>query len=102
MKAKTFISLLAGLAAGAALGILYAPDKGSQTRAKVKKAAKDGLDNMNVNIDEATDTIKSLRETLREKGEEIMEGTRNILLEQLDRLEKAIRKAEESEENDGE
>ena len=39
---KSFLSILAGLAAGAAIGILYAPDKGWKTRARVKKAAANG------------------------------------------------------------
>ena len=95
MKPKTFFSLLTGLAAGAALGLLYAPDKGEKTRARVKKAAEDGIDS--IPVDDAKESLKSLRETLKSKGEEIKEGTRDILLSQLDRLEKAIRKAEEYE-----
>lgn len=95
MKPKTFFSLLAGLAAGAALGVLYAPDKGEKTRARVKKAAEDGLDSLPV--DDAKESLKSIRETLRSKGEEIREGTREMLLSQLDRLEKAIQKAEAQE-----
>ena len=36
MKGKTFFSLVTGVAAGALLGVLLAPDKGSETRAKLK------------------------------------------------------------------
>lgn len=36
MKAKSFFSLLTGLAAGAVLGLLLAPEKGSETRKKVR------------------------------------------------------------------
>ena len=36
MKAgKVFLGVLAGVAAGAVLGILFAPDKGSKTRKKI-------------------------------------------------------------------
>ena len=36
MNGKAFFSLLTGLAAGAALGLLLAPEKGTETRKKVR------------------------------------------------------------------
>ena len=36
MKTKSFFSLLTGLAAGAALGLLFALDKGTETRKRVR------------------------------------------------------------------
>ena len=106
---KSFLSILAGLAAGAAIGILYAPDKGWKPRARVKKAAANGYEDLKENLGdlgtkvdektaEAKETIKNLRETLREKGSEIKEGTRKLLVEQLERLENALKQAEEAAE----
>ena len=106
---KSFLSILAGLAAGAAIGILYAPDKGWKTRARVKKAAANGYEDMKENLGdlgtkvdektaEAKETINNLRDTLREKGSEIKEGTRKLLVEQLERPEKALKHAEEAAE----
>ena len=106
---KSFFSLLAGLAAGAAFGILYAPDKGWKTRARVKKAAencyedlKENLGDLGTKVDEKTAeakaTLKDLRETLRTKGTEIKEGTRDLLVKQLERLENALKQAEEAAE----
>ena len=106
---KSFLSILAGLAAGAAIGILYAPDKGWKTRARVKKAAANGYEDLKENLGdlgtkvdektaEAKETIQNLRETLREKGSEIKEGTRKLLVEQLERLENALKQAEEAAE----
>ena len=106
---KSFFSLLAGLAAGAAFGILYAPDKGWKTRARVKKAAENGYEDLKENLGdlgtkvdektaEAKESIKDIKETLREKGTEIKEGTRSMLLKQLERLENALKQAEEAAE----
>ena len=106
---KSFLSILAGLAAGAAIGILYAPDKGWKTRARVKKAAANGYEDLKENLGdlgtkvdektaEAKETIKNLRETLRTKGAEIKEGTRELLVKQLERLENALKQAEEAAE----
>ena len=108
-SSKSFFSLLAGLAAGAAFGILYAPDKGWKTRARVKKAAENGYGDLKENLGdlgtkvdaktaEAKASIKDIRETLREKGTEIKEGTRSMLLKQLERLENALKQAEEAAE----
>ncbi len=109
MAKTSFFSLLAGLAAGAALGILYAPDKGWKTRARVRKAAENGYDDLKENLGEvgakidgkageARESLKGLRETLREKGSEIKEGTRELLLRQLERLEDALKQAEDTAE----
>ena len=102
---KSLFTLLAGLAAGAAIGMLYAPDKGWKTRARVKKAAANGYEDFKENLGEfgtkveaktaeIKESIKNIRETLLEKGNELKESTREKLAEQLERLEKALRKAE--------
>lgn len=109
MAKTSFFSLLAGLAAGAALGILYAPDKGWKTRVRVRKAAENGYDDLKENLGEvgakidgkageARESLKGIRETLREKGSEIKEGTRELLLRQLERLEDALKQAEDTAE----
>ena len=108
-SSKSFFSLLAGLAAGAAFGILYAPDKGWKTRARVKKAAENGYEDLKENLGDlgtkvdakaaqAKASLKDIRETLRSKGAEIKEDTRDMLLRQLERLENALKQAEQAAE----
>ena len=108
-SSKSFFSLLAGLAAGAAFGILYAPDKGWKTRARVKKAAANGYEDLKENlgdlgakVDEkaaqAKASLNDIRETLRTQGAAIKEDTRDMLLKQLERLENALKQAEKTAE----
>ena len=43
---KLLLGVLAGVAAGALLGILFAPDKGTETRKKIVKKGEDYVDDM--------------------------------------------------------
>ena len=56
-NSKVVIGLLAGLAAGAALGLLFAPEKGSDTRDKLSQSLKDFGDSIK---DRAADEINNL------------------------------------------
>ena len=57
---KILIALGAGLAIGGVLGILFAPDKGSETRHKIAEGSKKLVDNFNRKI-------KSGKERLQEE-----------------------------------
>lgn len=60
-KGKALLGVLAGIAAGAALGVLFAPDKGANTRKNISRKGEDLADAINDKIeekfDELTDTI---------------------------------------------
>ena len=56
-NSKVVVALLAGLAAGAALGLLFAPEKGSETRDKLSQSLKDLGDSIK---DKAADEINNL------------------------------------------
>lgn len=63
-NAKVVAALLAGLAAGAALGILFAPDKGSETREKFNDSLKDLGDAIKERTSEQMNNIGSLADKL--------------------------------------
>ena len=56
-NSKVLIGLLAGLAAGAALGLLFAPEKGTETRDRLSQSLKDLGDSIK---DKAADEINAL------------------------------------------
>jgi gas vesicle protein len=55
---KVILGLLAGIAAGATLGILFAPDKGSSTRKKIAKKSENYLEEMESKFNELIDKLK--------------------------------------------
>ncbi len=65
---KVLLGVLAGVAAGAMLGILFAPDKGSNTRKKIAAKSEDYGDAIKEKID---DFIASMSEKLDEVKEEV-------------------------------
>ena len=65
---KILFGVLAGVAAGAVVGILFAPAKGSKTR---KKIAKKGMDY----ADELSEKLKNFMEEMTEKFETAVNKT---------------------------
>lgn len=54
---KVVLGALAGLALGAALGILFAPEKGKTTRKKISKKSRDYAEDMTDKFNELIDTL---------------------------------------------
>ena len=54
---KVFLGMLAGVAAGALLGVLFAPDKGSDTRKKITGKTDDLTDALKDKFNEFLDNV---------------------------------------------
>lgn len=75
-SSNTLIGILAGTAIGATLGILFAPDKGINTRqliADETNAAKDKLTTQAMHLkDRVVETVAARKGTLEEQVEQIV------------------------------
>ncbi|HLW08418.1 MAG TPA: YtxH domain-containing protein [Marinilabiliaceae bacterium] len=74
-----FSGLLLGAAVGAAIALLYAPEKGDVTRKDIKKKMKE--------LEKELDTLTS---KLKEKGGEMKEDVKKRIKEVEDRLSELI------------
>jgi len=66
---SVLLALLTGAAIGAGVGILYAPDKGSKTRKKIKKKAKDASEEINDRLTKATEELTKTAQNQKEEFE---------------------------------
>lgn len=71
---KIIAAAAAGIAAGAVLGILFAPNKGSETRKKIsdtgKKLADEVKDRLNKGKEKTNSFADNIEKTMKEKAEE--------------------------------
>ena len=58
MKTSSVFALLTGMAAGAVLGLLFAPETGEESRKKVKKAEKTCLDKVQEQLDDFVSAVR--------------------------------------------
>ena len=64
---KVLASVLAGAAAGAILGILFAPDKGTETRRKIAEKGAGLADSVRGKVSEYSDAIAEKYDSVKEK-----------------------------------
>lgn len=83
---KIVLGTLAGIAIGAAIGVLMAPDKGSETRKKILKKKgeltdnlKDKYEGLKDKYNNAIDGAANKLESLAQKGEDLAQNGKNAV-----------------------
>jgi gas vesicle protein len=70
---KILAAVAAGIAAGAVLGILFAPDKGTETRRKISEQGKKMADGIKVKFNKGKEKFNDLKENIEQKMNEKVE-----------------------------
>lgn len=70
---KTILGVIGGLAVGAIVGILLAPDKGSNTRKKIIKKSTKASEDIKEQFDNAVNKLTDKYNSLLKKGEDLAE-----------------------------
>jgi len=82
---KVLASVLAGAAAGAILGILFAPDKGTETRRKIAERGTDLADSVKGKVNEYADVISEKYDTVKQKVSGMASEGKDMLNQARDR-----------------
>lgn len=73
---KVLLGVLAGITAGATLGILFAPDKGSKTRKKIADKGNDYAEELKGKFDEFCNVLSEKFEQVTDKTDDLVSKTK--------------------------
>ncbi|WP_166966077.1 YtxH domain-containing protein [Yeosuana marina] len=82
-SSNTILGLVAGLAVGATLGILLAPDKGEKTRKKMVSKTKETKDKLKDSFDDFLDTVSKKYGSIKDQGEELLKKEKEEIKERM-------------------
>ena len=89
---NTLLALLTGAAIGAGIGILYAPDKGTKTRKKIKRKAIETTDDITNRISHAKEELTKTAEAKKVDFEHKLEETISNMSYKADDIITALEK----------
>lgn len=88
---NTLLALLAGVAIGAGLGILFAPDSGRRTRQKIKAGVDEYSDELQQQLQELNRRVRS---AVGEKHDQLQDSVEELVAEAEEGSEMLIAKLE--------
>lgn len=88
---KTLIGLLGGVAIGSILGILFAPDKGTNTRKKIAKKSNEATDSLKQQLETLSTSFSEKINSLKSQGEDFLDKkNENINIENMKKMNKGL------------
>lgn len=97
MKGDSLFAFVAGAAAGLTLGLLFAPEKGEDTRRKLKETVGDAVDSARARARLARMELDDLKAELKDQAEDLKDDVRMKIFERLEKLESALQKTPDDE-----
>ncbi|MDQ6815173.1 MAG: YtxH domain-containing protein [Bacteroidota bacterium] len=70
---KVLLGVLAGAATGAILGVLFAPDKGDETRRRISEGSRDVTENLKAKFGEFVDGLADRYETVKDSATDLLD-----------------------------
>jgi len=74
---KTLLGVLVGAAAGAILGILFAPDKGTETRKKIAEKSEDYVEGIKEKFNGLVDDLSKKMDNLQSKANKMADEAKS-------------------------
>ena len=81
---KVVLGAIAGLATGAILGILFAPEKGKDTRKKIAKKSKESVEDIKAKYEDMISALSSKLSSVKKDASQLFEEGKDLANEAKD------------------